>query len=225
MFALNFSKVAIRRSVLMPTKVRACVYFAIVRCHIFFDLIIIEQLSSFRTLSVEVEYQKEVDDVLAERKFRAERKQALIGIVSSTKCSKSVTVVIEHDKYYSKYNKYVKVQRKVMAHDEEETGKLGDIVRIVPCRPMSRRKRHKLMDVIRRLERSKDGAEQLLRPYKPKAALPAARKFKPKSQKEARKHGKWVEKQMLLSELEEKRLAEEQQNKNADAAATTDKTV
>lgn len=37
-----------------------------------------------------------------------------------------------------------------MAHDEEERGFLGDTVRIVPCRPMSKKKRHKLMDIILR---------------------------------------------------------------------------
>ena len=37
-----------------------------------------------------------------------------------------------------------------MAHDEEEKGKLGDLVRIIPCRPMSKRKKHKLKDIIRK---------------------------------------------------------------------------
>ena len=36
-----------------------------------------------------------------------------------------------------------------MAHDENETGNVGDIVRIVPCRPVSKKKRHALIDVIR----------------------------------------------------------------------------
>jgi small subunit ribosomal protein S17 len=79
-----------------------------------------------------------------------ERKQSLIGTVVSTKCSKSISVRVEHRKLNKKYNVYYSVHRKIMAHDEEEKAKMGDIVRIVPCRPMSRKKRHKLMDIIRR---------------------------------------------------------------------------
>ena len=76
----------------------------------------------------------------------------MVGTVVSTKCSKSITVQVIRSKFIPKYHARINVRRKVMAHDEEEIGNVGDVVRIVPCRPMSRKKRHKLMDIIRRSE-------------------------------------------------------------------------
>lgn len=119
-----------------------------------------------RFLSVEVEYKDEIEHILAEKAFKKERKRALVGMVVSTKCRKSVTVQVIHDKYISKYNKFVKVQKKIMAHDEDMVGRWGDIVRIVPCRPMSRRKRHSLKDVIKRLAKAQPGFERLGNPPK-----------------------------------------------------------
>jgi small subunit ribosomal protein S17 len=100
--------------------------------------------------SIETEYQAEISDIVKRQEERQKRKQALVGVVVSTKCAKSVTVRVIHQKLVSKYNKFVNVQTRVMAHDEEQKGQLGDLVRIVPCRPMSRKKRHTLMDIVRR---------------------------------------------------------------------------
>lgn len=85
--------------------------------------------------------------VYAERK---KRRQALVGTVVSTKCQKSITVMIKQDKFIHKYNMTLQSRKKIMAHDEEQKAMLGDIVRIVPCRPMSRKKRHSLIDIIQR---------------------------------------------------------------------------
>ena len=74
----------------------------------------------------------------------------MIGTIVSTKCAKSVTVRVIHQKLVPKYDRMINVQKKIMAHDEEGLGKLGDLVRIVPCRPMSRKKRHKLKDIVQR---------------------------------------------------------------------------
>ena len=82
---------------------------------------------------------------------RDKRKQSMIGTVVSTKCKKSVTVQVVRKVYVPKYNSYRRKMRKVMAHDEEELGRLGDVVRIVPCRPMSRKKRHSILDFIRKV--------------------------------------------------------------------------
>ncbi|RYH10253.1 30S ribosomal protein S17 [archaeon] len=81
---------------------------------------------------------------------RKKRRQALVGEVVSVKCSKSITVRVEYQKYFPKYDKHISRHNKFMAHDEQEQCKLGDVVRIVPCRPMSKRKRHALIDIIRR---------------------------------------------------------------------------
>ena len=95
------------------------------------------------------EYSKEIADIMESYEERKKRKQSLVGIVTSTKCAKSITIQVEHEKYYPKYNKYIRSRKKVMAHDESEIGKTGDMVRIVPCRPMSKKKRHTLIDVIK----------------------------------------------------------------------------
>ena len=46
----------------------------------------------------------------------------------------------------------MKTRRNVHAHDEEGLGNIGDIVRIVPCRPVSKKKRHKIIDILRKKE-------------------------------------------------------------------------
>lgn len=74
----------------------------------------------------------------------------MIGEVVSTKCAKSITVKVNKYTYVPKYNTYRRKTRKVMAHDETEEANMGDVVRIVQCRPMSRKKRHKLMDIIKK---------------------------------------------------------------------------
>ena len=100
--------------------------------------------------SVEEEYKPEIDDINAAFEKKKERKQALIGIVVSTKNLKSIIVKVAHERYDSKYNHRYMRSRRIMAHDEKEESKLGDVVRIGPCRPMSKKKRHSLMDIIRR---------------------------------------------------------------------------
>ena len=62
---------------------------------------------------------------------------------------KSITIRVAHRKYNPKYNAYTNEHRKFMAHDADERATEGDIVRIAPCRPLSKKKRHTLMDIIR----------------------------------------------------------------------------
>jgi len=59
-------------------------------------------------------------------------------------------------KYFPKYTTSIRRTRKIAAHDEEQQAKQGDVVRIVPCRPMSATKRHKLIDIIRRPKQAID---------------------------------------------------------------------
>jgi small subunit ribosomal protein S17 len=87
---------------------------------------------------------------LKKYEYNKERKQFLVGKVVSVKCLKSILVEIRHDRYIKKYNAFKAIKKKIMAHDENELGRLDDLVRIVPCRPMSRRKRHSLIDIISR---------------------------------------------------------------------------
>ena len=83
----------------------------------------------------------------AARHKRAER----VGIVSSDKMEKTVVVRVDRVVKHPVYRKYVKRRKKFMAHDE--TGaKIGDKVRIVETRPLSARKRWRVVEIIQKAE-------------------------------------------------------------------------
>ncbi|AAX17815.1 MULTISPECIES: 30S ribosomal protein S17 [Borrelia] len=81
-----------------------------------------------------------------------ENKKELIGKVVSDKMSKTIVVEIVQRKMHPIYHKYLKVSRRVKAHDEREESKLGDKVKIIESRPISKEKRWMLVEV---LEKSK----------------------------------------------------------------------
>ena len=81
-----------------------------------------------------------------ERNLRKER----IGVVTSDKMNKSVTVLVERRVKHPKYGKFVKLSSKFMAHDEKEEAHVGDTVRIMETRPLSKLKRWRLVEVIER---------------------------------------------------------------------------
>ena len=83
----------------------------------------------------------------AKKGKRAER----IGIVSSDKMTKTVVVNVDRKVKHPIYRKYVRKRKKFMAHDE--TGaKIGDKVRIVETRPLSARKRWRVVEIIQKAE-------------------------------------------------------------------------
>jgi small subunit ribosomal protein S17 len=96
------------------------------------------------------DYLKEVSDILSDYEERKKRKQSLIGTVVSTSNTKTISVQVTRQKFFPKYNKVLNARKKIMAHDEDEIGDLGDTVRIVPCRPMSKMKRHKIIDIVKK---------------------------------------------------------------------------
>ncbi len=77
-------------------------------------------------------------------------RRALIGIVTSTKTLKTITVEVERTFKHAKYGKYLRKRKRYLAHDEEGTAKLGDNVEIASTRPLSKRKRWRLLRVISR---------------------------------------------------------------------------
>ena len=79
-----------------------------------------------------------------------EKKNAreLVGKVVSNKCDKTITVLVETYKVNSKYGKRVKYSKKYAAHDENNIAKIGDKVRIVETRPLSKTKKFKLVEVV-----------------------------------------------------------------------------
>ena len=76
-----------------------------------------------------------------------ERKE-LIGVVVSDKADKTITVKVETYKKHPLYNKRVKYSKKYTAHDENNTAKVGDKVRLVATRPLSKTKRYELAEII-----------------------------------------------------------------------------
>ncbi|WP_088810709.1 MULTISPECIES: 30S ribosomal protein S17 [Listeria] len=70
------------------------------------------------------------------------------GRVVSDKMDKTITVVVETYKKHGLYGKRVKYSKKFKAHDENNTAKAGDIVRIMETRPLSATKRFRLIDVV-----------------------------------------------------------------------------
>ncbi|AYE36355.1 30S ribosomal protein S17 [Borrelia turcica IST7] len=81
-----------------------------------------------------------------------ENKRELIGKVVSDKMSKTIVVEIVQRRMHPIYHKYLKVSRRVKAHDEKEESKVGDKVRIIEARPISKEKRWMLVGI---LEKSK----------------------------------------------------------------------
>jgi small subunit ribosomal protein S17 len=77
-------------------------------------------------------------------------KKEFTGIVKSDKMMKTIVVSIETMKLHPLYKKYVKRAKKVKAHDEKNDAKTGDRVRVIECRPLSREKHWKLVEIIER---------------------------------------------------------------------------
>lgn len=82
-----------------------------------------------------------------EQTDRNERKTR-VGLVASNKMDKTISVVIERRLQHPIYGKYVKKSKKLIAHDENNECQIGDTVRIMECRPLSRRKRWRLVSVL-----------------------------------------------------------------------------
>ena len=80
------------------------------------------------------------------RNLRKER----IGTVTSNKMDKSIVVSDERKEKHPMYGKFVKRTKKFVAHDEEQTCNIGDTVRIMETRPMSKRKCWRLVEVVER---------------------------------------------------------------------------
>jgi small subunit ribosomal protein S17 len=80
---------------------------------------------------------------------RALRKER-IGIVTSNKMDKSVVVSVERKVKHPKYGKFVKQTKKFVAHDEKNECNIGDTVRIMETRPLSKTKRWRLIEILER---------------------------------------------------------------------------
>ena len=77
-------------------------------------------------------------------------KRSFVGLVTSEKMDKTIVVTIATKKMDRLYKKYVTRTKKYMAHDENNDAHVGDTVRIVECRPLSKRKCWRLAEIVER---------------------------------------------------------------------------
>ena len=75
-------------------------------------------------------------------------KKTFTGRVVSDKTDKTITVLIESCKVHPLYGKRVKYSKKYAAHDELNEAQVGDLVRIEECRPMSKTKKFRLVEIV-----------------------------------------------------------------------------
>ncbi|MCC5922870.1 MAG: 30S ribosomal protein S17 [Crocinitomicaceae bacterium] len=83
---------------------------------------------------------------MEKRNLRKERS----GVVTSNKMDKSIVVTVERKVKHPKYGKFVKKTTKFVAHDEKNDCNIGDTVRIMETRPLSKTKNWRLVEIVER---------------------------------------------------------------------------
>ena len=73
-----------------------------------------------------------------------------VGTVTSDKMEKTITVSVETVKQHPLYKKTIKTSKKYKVHDEDNEAKIGDVVRIMETRPLSKDKRWRLVEIVRK---------------------------------------------------------------------------
>jgi len=83
--------------------------------------------------------------MIIKRNFRKEK----IGKVVKNKCNKSVIIRVDRILKHSFYGKFIKKTTKFMVHDENNVCKIGDVVKIMETRPISKNKRWRIVKIIK----------------------------------------------------------------------------
>ncbi|RIK54057.1 MAG: 30S ribosomal protein S17 [Chloroflexi bacterium] len=78
------------------------------------------------------------------------RRKTLVGTVTSDKMDKTVVVTVNRITRHPLYGKVIKVSKKYKAHDENNEAKMGDVVRICECRPISKDKTFFVQEILER---------------------------------------------------------------------------
>jgi small subunit ribosomal protein S17 len=73
-----------------------------------------------------------------------------VGVVTSDATNKTITVRVDRQKLHPRYKKVMRLSKKLHAHDEANTANTGDKVRVIACRPMSKTKTWRLVEVLER---------------------------------------------------------------------------
>ncbi len=82
--------------------------------------------------------------------MRETRRQAIVGTVISSRMDKTVVVQVETLKQHPQYKKFIRTRKNFKAHDEKNECELGDFVRCMETRPLSKDKRWRVTEIIRR---------------------------------------------------------------------------
>lgn len=78
------------------------------------------------------------------------RKKERLGVVVSDKMDKSIVVQVNRSKQHPKYKKVVRLSKRLHAHDETNDAREGDTVRVRECRPLSKTKHWRLVEIVER---------------------------------------------------------------------------
>ncbi len=81
-----------------------------------------------------------------------EQRKVLVGRVTSDKMDKTVVVQIERIKRHSQYGKVMRIHKKYKAHDEHNSAHVGDLVKIIESKPISKEKRWALVEILEQQE-------------------------------------------------------------------------
>jgi small subunit ribosomal protein S17 len=76
------------------------------------------------------------------------KKNTKVGVVVNNKAHKTVTVSVERTVKHPLYKKIIKKKKNFLAHDEYEKCKVGDVVKIIETRPLSKRKRWRVLEIV-----------------------------------------------------------------------------
>lgn len=76
------------------------------------------------------------------------RKTTKVGVVIGNKMKKTVTVLVERQVRHPLYKKTIKRKKKFLVHDEYEKCRVGDVVKIMETRPISKRKRWRIQEIV-----------------------------------------------------------------------------
>lgn len=97
-------------------------------------------------VSINTTFNTQTSKAMLERKLRKQR----TGVVTSDKMQKTITVAIERKVKHPIYGKFIKKTKKYAAHDENNDCRIGDVVRIMETRPLSRSKCWRLVEIVER---------------------------------------------------------------------------
>jgi small subunit ribosomal protein S17 len=92
------------------------------------------------------------ENVQQQEKAERGRPKSRIGTVTSNKMTKTVVVQVERRMKHGRYGKYMTEKKKFKAHDESQACRIGDRVRITETRPLSKDKRWRVAEIIRKAD-------------------------------------------------------------------------